>query len=76
LVRVAEEGDDRGNQWMLKPYIVYFKYKIVGEKADPPVRQFRIYASNLDEARRLASGYANYPNIEVVNIKPAESPVR
>lgn len=61
---------------MLKPYIVYFKYKIVGEKAAPPVRQFRIYASNLDEARRLASGYANYPNIEVVNIKPAESPVR
>ena len=61
---------------MLKPYIIYFKYKIAGEKFDPPMRQFRIYASNLDEARRLASGYANYPNIEVVSIKPAELPMR
>ena len=56
---------------MLRPFIIYFKYKIVGDKADPPVRQFRIYASDLDEARRLAVDYANYPNIEVVRIKAA-----
>ncbi len=56
---------------MLRPFIVYFKYKIVGDKADPPVRQFRIYASGLDEARQLAIGYANYPNVEIVRIKAA-----
>ncbi len=56
---------------MLKPYIVSFKYKVEGEKAAPPVRQFRVYASNHDEAKRLVAGYANYPNIEVVAVKPA-----
>jgi hypothetical protein len=56
---------------MPQPYIIYFKYKIPSEKAQGPIRQFRIYATSLDEARRLATSYANYPNIEVLNVKPA-----
>ena len=60
---------------MLKPYIIYFKYKIPGEKAVAAVKQFRIYAASLDEARRLANGYANYPHIDIVEIKSAEFPL-
>jgi len=60
---------------MLKPYIVYFKYKIPGEKAAAAVKQFRIYAANLDEARRLAGNYANYPNIDIVEIRSADTPL-
>lgn len=60
---------------MLKPYIIYFKYKIPGEKAAAAVKQFRIYAANLDEACRLAKDYANYPNIDIVEIKSAEFPL-
>lgn len=60
---------------MLKPYIIYFKYKIPGEKAAAAVKQYRVYAASLDEARRLAKDYANYPNIDIVEIKPATSPL-
>ena len=56
---------------MLKIFIVYFRYKVPTEKGPGPVRQFRLYATNADEARRLAGGYANYPNIEVLAVKPA-----
>ena len=56
---------------MPQPYIVYFKYKIPSEKAQGPVRQFRLYATSLDEARRLLTQYANYPNLEVIDVKPA-----
>ena len=38
---------------MPRAYIVYFKYKIPSEKAQGPVRQFRIYAASLEEARRM-----------------------
>lgn len=55
---------------MLKIFIVYFRYKVPTEKGPGPVRQFRLYATSADEARRLASGYANYPNIEVLAVKP------
>ena len=60
---------------MLKAYIIYFKYKIEGDKAQPAVKQFRIYASSMDEARKLASNYANYPNIDIVEIRSAEVPL-
>jgi hypothetical protein len=60
---------------MLKPYIIYYKYKIPGEKAQAAVKQYRVYAANLDEARRLAANYANYPNIDIVEIRPAEVPL-
>ncbi len=55
---------------MLRPYIVYFKYKIPTDKTSA-VKQFRVYAASLDEARRLASRHANYPNIEVLDVKAA-----
>lgn len=60
-----------GTIWMLKPYIIYFKYKNPGDKKTGPVRQFRIYADGMAEARRLAVRHANYPNIEVLEIKQA-----
>jgi hypothetical protein len=56
---------------MLKTYIVYFRFKNPGDKAPGPVRQFRIYANNVDEARQLATRYGNYPNMEVINVRPA-----
>ena len=56
---------------MLKPYIVYYKYKCPGDKKPGAVKQFRIYANNLEEARRLAIRHSNYPDIEVLKVKPA-----
>jgi len=56
---------------MLKLYIVYFKYQIPGEKKPGPIRQHRVYAGSLDEARRLATEQARYPNVEVLAVKPA-----
>jgi len=59
----------------MNAYIIYFKYKIPGEKAAAAIKQFRLYATNMEEARRLASNYANYPNIDIVEIRPAEFPL-
>lgn len=59
----------------MNAYIIYFKYKIPGEKAGAAIKQFRLYANSLEEARRLAGNYANYPNIDIVEIRPAEFPL-
>ena len=56
---------------MLKAFIVYYRYQGPSDKALGPVRQFRIYASDAEQARRLASQYGNYPNIEILRIRPA-----
>ena len=56
---------------MLKPYIVYFKYQCPGDKKPGAIKQFRLFANDADEARRLVAEQANYPNIEVLDIKPA-----
>jgi len=56
---------------MLRPYIVYFKYKLPGDKKPGAVKQFRIYANNFEEARQLVSQQATYPDIDVLEIKPA-----
>jgi len=56
---------------MLTPYIIYFKYKGPSDKKPGAVKQFRLYANNLDEARRLAVQHANYPDIEVLKINRA-----
>jgi hypothetical protein len=56
---------------MLKPYIVYYKYKQPGDKKPGPVRQFRIYAGSVAEARRLAVQQANYPNVELLSVRAA-----
>jgi len=50
------------------PFTVYFKFKNPGDKKPGPVKQFRIYASNLEEARQLVTQYATYPDIEVIRI--------
>jgi len=52
----------------LSPYIVYFKYTNPGEKKPGPVKHFRLYATNWEEARQLAMQQATYPNIEVLRI--------
>jgi len=56
---------------MLKPYTIYYKYQVPGEKKPGPVRQFRIYAMSLEEARKLALRQGNYPNLEILRITPA-----
>jgi len=56
---------------MLKPYIVYYKYKTPANKGPGAVKQYRIYAASTDEAKRLASQFANYPHIEILDIKHA-----
>lgn len=59
------------NVIMLKPYIVYYKYKIPGDKKPGAIKQFRIYANHLEEARHLSVQHANYPDIEVIKVKQA-----
>ncbi len=56
---------------MQQMYIILYRYQQAGDKKPGPVRQFRIYADDYDEARREAERYANYPNIEIVELKPA-----
>ena len=58
---------------MLRPYIVYYRYKCPGDKKPGAVKQFRLYANNFEEARQLAARQANYPDIEVLNIKPGQA---
>ncbi len=52
-------------------YVILYRYKREGEKKHGPVRQHRIYADSFEEAQREAERYANYPNIEVVEVRPA-----
>jgi len=54
-----------------EPYIILYRYQAKGEKKPGPVRQFRIYADSLEDAKRQAKQYANYPNIEVLEVQPA-----
>ncbi len=56
---------------MQQMYIILFKFTQHGEKKPGPVRQFRIYADDLEEARREAARYGNYPNVEVIDDQPA-----
>lgn len=56
---------------MLAPYIVYFTFVCPGDKKPGAVKQFRIYANNWEEARRLASEQSTYADINVLQIVPA-----
>jgi hypothetical protein len=58
---------------MLKPYIIYYRYKIPGEKKPGAQKQFRVYADSLENARRMALAQANYPNIEVLKVAPGRA---
>jgi hypothetical protein len=53
----------------MNTYVVLYRYKARGEKKLGPVRQFRIYASDLEEAKREAVRYANYPDIEIIDVQ-------
>jgi len=55
---------------MLRPYIVYFRYTDEGDTKPGPVTAYRLYATSLEEARRLVVQQASYPNIEVLRIVP------
>ncbi len=56
---------------MLRPYVVYYKFKNPGDKKPGAVKQFRLYAETLEDARHMAARQANYPDIEVLSIKAA-----
>lgn len=56
---------------MLKPYVVRYKYKCPGDKKPGAVKQFRVYARDLAEARRLVSEQANYPDVELLDVRSA-----
>lgn len=71
--RVVCSGAGCVKRWsqqdMMRPYIIYYTYKQPCDKKPGAIKQFRIYANSQDEARRLATQYANYPDIEVLRIK-------
>lgn len=56
-------------EFRMRMYIVYYRFKNPGDKKHGPVRQFRIFANDGEEAQRLLGQYANYPNLEVVRVK-------
>ncbi|MFQ5463180.1 MAG: hypothetical protein ACE5E5_11215 [Phycisphaerae bacterium] len=56
---------------MLTPYIVYFTFITPGAKKPGPVKQFRVYAGDWEEARRVADKQSSYPDIEVLRVVPA-----
>lgn len=58
-----------GTNTMLKLYIIQYRFKAAGEKKLGPVRQFRVYADSLEEARRLAQEQGNYPDIEIMSVQ-------
>ncbi len=55
----------------MRMYVVYYRFKNPNDKKPGPVRQYRIFANDADEAQRLVAQYANYPNLEVVSVKLA-----
>lgn len=55
----------------MKPFVVYYKYKCPGDKKPGAVKQYRLYAADEEEARRLAAQYANYPDVEILRVTPA-----
>ena len=55
---------------MQQMYVIQYKYKAQGEKKPGPIRQFKIFADDLEEAKREADRYANYPDIEVMDVRP------
>lgn len=52
-------------------YSVYYRYKLPKDKAPGigAVKLFRLYATNLHEAREIVQQQANYPNIDIIEIK-------
>ena len=54
---------------MNRRYTVIFRYTKPGDKKPGPVQRYVLYARDLQEARTLASQYANYPKIELLDVK-------
>ncbi len=54
----------------MQAFIILYKFKASGEKKPGPIRQFRIYADDLEQATREAKRYANYPDIEIIAVNP------
>lgn len=55
----------------MQMYIIRYRYKQKGDKKPGPVRSFTIYAEDLEQAKRETTRYANYPDIEILDIQPA-----
>jgi len=56
---------------MLQPYIVYFTFISPGDKKPGPVKQFRVYANDWEEARRLTAEQSTYSDVTVLRVVPA-----
>ena len=55
----------------MRAYIVYYKYKLPGTKKPGAVKLYRIYANDAEEAKRMATQHANYPDVEILRITQA-----
>jgi len=53
---------------MLKRYTITFRFTKRGEKKPGPVQRFVIYAEDSEDARNQVVRYANYPDIEVIDV--------
>ena len=54
---------------VLKPYIIYYKYKCPGDKKPGPITHQKIQADTIDQARQFAERQANYPGMEIVRLE-------
>lgn len=54
---------------MNRRFTVLFRYTKPGEKKPGPVQRYVLYARDLDEAQQMAIHYANYPNIELLDVR-------
>ena len=54
---------------MHQRYTILFRYTKPGEKKPGPVQRYVIFADRLEEAKELAKGYANYPNVKVISVE-------
>ena len=54
-------------------YSVYYRYKLPADKAPGigAVKLFRLYAMSLHEASKIVKQQADYPHIDIIDIKRA-----
>ena len=53
---------------MLKSYTILFRFTKPTESKPGPIQRYVIRATSLSEAEEQARRYANYPNIQVINV--------
>ncbi len=53
----------------MKTFIIYYRFTKPGEKKPGPVQHYKLMAGDRDEAEQLMRRYANYPGIEVLEVR-------